>query len=523
MTITNNQTFFYCLALGLSSFLFNQYFAYMGVLPIDTFLIFNSGYDLLNGVLPFKDVWTIKGPLLDIIQALFFKIFGVSWFSYASHASFFNSLFALATFWTLKKFNLDIRFCFVYSILASLLMYPTYGIPFSDHHVSILSLISIYCLLLAIKTEENIYWLLIPVFLFLAFLSKQVPAGYFLILITIISFIYFIFNFKIERIIYIFVGSIFVLGIFLLVIYFYKISINSIIEQYFLFPLSLGETRTEWVFPLEFKRVVLRYKLNYIALGIPIYILFKNCYKNFKNIFNNESLIILTLIGTLLIFVFHQLMTINGLFIFFCIPIFCGFSHIFLKKYFKGKKYLVNFFIILAFISTLHYQNKYISKRDTLLLRNADFNKSINASILDDKLKNLKWITPHYQENPKEEIAKLMRSIEIIKNDTRKKMLVTDYQFINVILETRDYAASRFWWGHHGYPDLKNKYFSIWREFLIKKLKENKIEVVYTIKPLMGEKDVLINVLSQNCYTKLNLNEIVDIQILRNCKDFDSY
>ena len=70
----------------------------MGVLPIDTFLIFNSGYDLLNGVLPFKDVWTIKGPLLDIIQALFFKIFGVSWFSYASHASLFNSLFALATF-----------------------------------------------------------------------------------------------------------------------------------------------------------------------------------------------------------------------------------------------------------------------------------------------------------------------------------------------------------------------------------------------------------------------------------------
>ena len=29
-------------------------------------------------------------------------------------------------------------------------------------------------------------------------------------------------------------------------------------------------------------------------------------------------------------------------------------------------------------------------------------------------------------------------------------MLVTDYQFITVILSMEDYAASRFWWGHHG-------------------------------------------------------------------------
>ena len=39
----------------------------------------------------------------------------------------------------------------------------------------------------------------------------------------------------------------------------------------------------------------------------------------------------------------------------------------------------------------------------------------------------------------------------------------------------------------------------------------------------MGEKDVLTNILGKNCYTKLNLNEIVDIQILKSCKDFDIY
>ena len=33
----------------------------------------------------------VKGIVLDIIQAGFFKIFGVSWFSYSIHASTFNS------------------------------------------------------------------------------------------------------------------------------------------------------------------------------------------------------------------------------------------------------------------------------------------------------------------------------------------------------------------------------------------------------------------------------------------------
>ena len=79
---------FYILFLTLFSILINQYFGYVGILPIDSFLIFNSGYDFLNGYYPFKDFWTIKEPFIDILQALFFKLFGVSWFSYVLHASF---------------------------------------------------------------------------------------------------------------------------------------------------------------------------------------------------------------------------------------------------------------------------------------------------------------------------------------------------------------------------------------------------------------------------------------------------
>ena len=85
------------------SIIFNQYYGYIGILPIDSFLIFNSGYDVMNGYYPFKDYWTIKEPFIDLIQAIFFKLFGVSWFSYVLHASVFNCLITMFTFFFIKK------------------------------------------------------------------------------------------------------------------------------------------------------------------------------------------------------------------------------------------------------------------------------------------------------------------------------------------------------------------------------------------------------------------------------------
>jgi hypothetical protein len=55
---------FFLLILILFSILFNQYFGYIGILPIDSFLIFNSGYDFLQGYYPMKDYWTIKEPFI---------------------------------------------------------------------------------------------------------------------------------------------------------------------------------------------------------------------------------------------------------------------------------------------------------------------------------------------------------------------------------------------------------------------------------------------------------------------------
>ena len=375
----------YVFILVIISFTINQYYAYTGVLPVDSFSTFNAGYDVLNGAIPFKDYWILKGITLDFIQAGFFKIFGISWFSYSIHASTFNSIFALATFFTLRKFDLEIKYSFFYSVLASILMYPTYGTPFTDHSTAIFCILAVYSLCIAIKFEQKIYWFYIPILIFLAFFTKQTPTGYFGILIILISILYLILNFNKKIFLFGALGVILPVVLFFLYIFFKKISLDSIITQYFLYPMSLGETRLEWLLPFEFQRFVLRHKLIYLALGVPIYFLFKNIFKNFLSILEKDNLIFILLIGTLLIFITHQLMTINGLYIFFLIPVFASFSHIFAKKL-KRKKYFTNFFLILSLVATIHYHHKYISKRDTLLLRNIDLTQSIDAKILSSKL-----------------------------------------------------------------------------------------------------------------------------------------
>ena len=71
----SNKKILYFICLLLISISINQYYGYIGVHPIDTFLFFDPGYRILNGYFPFKDYWVITGPLLDIIQSIFFKIF----------------------------------------------------------------------------------------------------------------------------------------------------------------------------------------------------------------------------------------------------------------------------------------------------------------------------------------------------------------------------------------------------------------------------------------------------------------
>ena len=78
--LKKRKKIFYFIILLAFSISFNQYYGYIGIFPEDSFLIFNSGYDTMNGYFPFRDYYTTTGPLLDIVQAIFDDFYSLSRF-----------------------------------------------------------------------------------------------------------------------------------------------------------------------------------------------------------------------------------------------------------------------------------------------------------------------------------------------------------------------------------------------------------------------------------------------------------
>ena len=517
-----DSTIIYIISLSLFSFFFNQHLGNIGINPIDSFFSFNAGYDILNGYYPFKDYWTITGPFIAFTQASLFKIFGVSWSSYVFQASIYNVIFVLSTFYVFTKFNLNVHFCFLYSFLLSILAYPSIGTPYVDHQSTYLSVISIYIFILALKTNLKIYWLLLPIIIVISFLTKQAPTAHIFIIISLLSIIYFIFNFNIKKIFFAIFGSLLILTIFFSTLFFADIPFSSFLNQYILFPISLGESRLEYLFPLEFNRIIGRYKLLHLSFLLPFSVIIKRTFKDYKYLKSNEFLILFSLLLMYLAIIVHQLMTINGLFIFFLIPILCGFSHIYYLKYFKNKKYILYLLIFLSIGSTIYYANKYVLSRDFNDLNKVNINNAIDAKKLDEKLDGLKWITYLYPDDPNAEIYNLQEAVSFIKKETKNKMIITDYQFISVILSLYDYSPSQVWFSYHVNPEKNSKYFDIHKSFFIDKIKKNKIQVVYIVKPLWGGGDVLEQNINKNCYSKKKVTKILDTYSLKRCKELEN-
>ena len=167
-----NNKFFIFFSLFLFSFLINQYYGNRGIFPIDSFLIFDAAYNILSGNHPFKDYWLITGPFLDYMQALFFLVFEVNWFSYVLHASLLNALLTLYSFYFFTKIGLKNLYAFIYSLGISVLAYPPIGTPFIDSHAIIFCVLSMYSFSLAILLKKNLFWFLTPVLLIFSLRSS---------------------------------------------------------------------------------------------------------------------------------------------------------------------------------------------------------------------------------------------------------------------------------------------------------------------------------------------------------------
>ena len=512
----NIQTKILIATLILFSLLINQYYGNRGIFPVDSFSHFDTGFRILLGEYPFKDYWVVSGPLIDYFQAILFFLFGVNWQSYVLHASLMNVALTLATFYVLRNFNLNIYYSFIYSLFFSILAYPNSGTPFVDHHSAFFSLLGIYSLILGIKTEKKIFWILLPIFFVFGFLSKQVPTSYVVLSSILILILFSLVKKKYYWIKY--STSSFILLILSILIFgkIQGISLTSFLNQYFFYPPSIGAKRIDNLI-FTFNGLIGHFKFIYIALIPLFFINLKDIFSNKKYLKSNYFYYFLILILFTFSLITHQILTRNQTFIFFLIPILFSFSHIYFNNFkTASNNFMPIILILICLFAVTKYHIRFNENRKFHELNYVNFNLASNGQEIDKKFAGLKWITPKYKEKPSEEIN-LINEVKIhLLGDNRTKMVITNYSFFSSILNEKLFSPSR-WYISDGtdYPLEDNKYFSNYKNLLINLIKRNEISVIYIIYP---QKDsIIFKYLDRNCFKEIKVSKMLNSFEIKNC------
>lgn len=165
----------------LISFKYGQ----MGLHPLDSSIVFDGASRLLAGQQFFHEFSSPAGFCPIWLQALFFKLFGISWRSYILHAAIMNGLFGILVMAILRGKNMGILAASIYGLFATVLLYPPIGLPYMEQHAFFFIALSIWLLQKGLQGGAKAYWLILPIAMSLAILSKQQPGLLVLPLIAI--------------------------------------------------------------------------------------------------------------------------------------------------------------------------------------------------------------------------------------------------------------------------------------------------------------------------------------------------
>ena len=475
-----NKKIYLIFFLVISSFFFTFNYGFIGIFPIDSFLIYDAGYKIINGFHPFKDYWTITGPILDYIQYIYFKIFGINWTSYVLHAASINLLVTIIFFYFFLRIEIKPFYSFIYSLSVSILAYPSIGTPFMDHHAVIFSAISATYLFLAFKEDKGTYWVYSTIFLAASFLSKQIPSAYLLIVFIVFIFFYLILFSKnsFKFLIFLTAGSLFSFLLFSSILLINKIPFENFLIQYIQFPLEIGKERT-FKINFELSNIFFQFKFLYFSI-IPLLLVFFKLTKKKLNLeIKKDYFLIFYTFFVFGAFILGQLFTKNQILIFFLIPLFIGISHHFSYKHYNKKVIQISLVSLLIF-ATIKFHVRFNENKKFMELENLNLDIAVDAKNLHKSVSGVKWITP-FSNNPTKEIQNLNDIKKIISLDNSNKIIVSDYQILPSILNLKS-AAPNKWFDIMSVPNKKNKYFKEYENFFKKKLKDQKIETIYVYK-----------------------------------------
>ena len=215
--------------------------------------------------------------------------------------------------------------------------------------------------------------------------------------------------------------------------------------------------------------------------------------------------------------ILHQTLTRNQIFIFFLVPVIIGFSH---TSFYSNKKIISAVLILFCLFVTIKYHIRFNEERKFHELNYSNIQLSSNAKKIDKKFTGLKWITPEFKNNPEEEIKLINEVKHHLLSDTRIKMVMTNYSFFSSILNEKLFSPSR-WYLSDGtdYPLRDNKYFANYKNLLTNLLRENNIEVIYTIYP--QDNSIIYNHFDKNCFTEIRISSMLNSYELKNCHEIN--
>ena len=502
------------LILIFFSFFVNYYYSNLGVLTQDTFAYYDTAYRILNGSAPFKDYWTVSGPFIDYLQALFFYFLGVSWKSYIISGSIINSIITIIFFSLIKTFDQSRTLSFFYAICFSVLANPSMGVPFPDHYSTFLSLLGIFFFLLALKKNNFFLWFVVPICFFFGFFSKQSPSTYIFIILLISTIMYIYNERKFFFLKHYVTSSILCLLILYIFFTYYKINLDQFLHQYIFFPQTIAEDRMK-NYQFSFNSLFAQFKFIYLFL-IPLIIITYQRYKE-KNFHKSYKFLLCIIIILLcIVLIFHQLITKNFIFIFFLIPMLASVIEINLSKSIKYKKIISIFLISSTLFLTIKYHYRFNENRKMLNLENINLNNAVDSQVIHSSLKGLNWITYKYFNDPKFEVGIIKDSMKIIEKDRSKKMLLTDYLFLSSILNQDLNNPSRWPSSQDASnPDKKNHYYAYYKKFVEDLIRKKKIETLYSIRD--NENDIFSDIFDKNCKKVKEINDFLTKHDIKNC------
>ena len=159
----------------------NLVFGRRGFMPLDQSIVFDGGWRLLSGQVPFRDFAAPSGLVPAALQVPFFRLFGVTWFALCLHASVVNGLFCAAVYALLRlcgSTRVDAAF---FGGLSAFFFYPPTGTPFMDQHsffFMTLMWLAAAAGTVASGRLELVAWAAVPILFTLGFFSGQIPVSF---------------------------------------------------------------------------------------------------------------------------------------------------------------------------------------------------------------------------------------------------------------------------------------------------------------------------------------------------------